>query len=98
MIVDGIAPIRNDSGNWLLWQVIDTEARVAVKENPGYRYWQAVYNLLFGYSQDGLPSAWPELFYCTLEYKGMEIFLTRMEIIDGYIVPIVPRYNVPSTK
>lgn len=52
------------------------------------RYWQAFYNILFALAQNGVPMAWPELFYEEEKHRGYQKFYKRFNIDDGYIFPI----------
>lgn len=76
-----------DGKRYYQWTPIISLAREQMRQGPGYRYWQAVYNILFTVGQADIPVVWPELFYERNEGLGMDEFSKRYTIEDDYIIP-----------
>jgi hypothetical protein len=79
------AGLEVDGGILNDFRSLSEEARRQARN--GYRFWQAMYNLMYAKNQLGISVSWPELFYQEDYHIGLAVFNAKFEIIDGYITP-----------
>lgn len=87
-----IDAIPVDGGFWVNLNSLIMEVWKNFTYFEHMRPWQTIMNVLNRFPQDGLPYAWPEVFYATDNPfhpgEGYSEFFSKFEIIDGYLVPI----------
>lgn len=86
-----------DGKRYYSWTAVISLAQEQMRQAPSYRFWQAVYNILYTACQADIPTVWPELFYEPNKELGQIEFSKRYTIEDDYIIPrdagaFVPAY------